>query len=113
MKQPRKMRDWLWLAFSRHALIPLLVVETALVVAYIVSANSVTERNSNYLYETAIEELSYSANNYAGHLDTKLGQISTDIRIFGDAVTHALKNTEYTPSAAEIARLHISDSQVL
>ncbi|KFZ29419.1 hypothetical protein IDAT_03430 [Pseudidiomarina atlantica] len=107
------MRDWLWLAFSRHALIPLLVVETVLVLAYLLSANTVTDRNSRYLQSTALEELSYSSDSYAVYLNAKLTSINNDIRVFGDAVTYALENTQGAQAQLQLEDLQLSAEGVL
>lgn len=107
------LQSWLWVAFSRHALIPLLIVESLLVVAYIYSANTVTDRNISYLRETAIEELSFSSERYSDYLDTKLSSIDRGIKLYADAVVSALSNDDYAPSSAETSRLAISELGVL
>lgn len=113
LRKKLTLRSWLWLAFSRHALIPLLIVESLLVIVYIISANTVTDRNISYLRETAVDELSFSSERYSAHLDNKFASIERGVRLYADAVVHALENDNYQPTEDEINRLQISELGVL
>lgn len=111
-QQPITVRQWLWLAFSRHALIPLLVVESVLILVYVLSVQTVNDRNTDYLRQTAIGELEFSANRYAAYLESRLSCVTNGLEIYVDAVTRAFDDDNYQPPAYELARRQYSAENI-
>lgn len=103
-QQPLAVKQWLWLAFSRHALIPLLVVESVLILVYVLSVHTVNERNTSYLRSIAVSELQFSANRYSAYLESRLQGVTDGLEIFVDAVTNAFNDPNYQPPRAELDR---------
>jgi PAS domain S-box-containing protein len=112
MQQPIAVRQWLWLAFSRHALIPLLVVESVLILVYVLSVQTVNDRNTDYLRKTAIGELEFSANRYAAYIESRLSGVTNGLEIYVDAVTRAFDDGNYQPPADELARRQYSAENI-
>ncbi len=103
---------WLWAAFSKHALVPLLIVELLLVLVYVFSVHIVNERSTDYLRETAIDELEFSSRRYSSYLQNKLAAVETNLAIYTDALEQALQDTDYVPPTAEIARRRFNEQGV-
>jgi len=110
--RPTSVRQWLWMAFSRHALVPLLVVESVLILVYVVSVQTVNDRNTDYLRKVAISELQFSANRYATYLDSRLLSVSNGLDVYVDALTQAFTDESYQPPAAELERRAFSAENI-
>lgn len=100
------------MAFSRHALVPLLVVESVLILVYVISVHTVNERNTDYLRKAAISELQYSANRYATYLESRLISVRKGLKIYVDAITEAFTNDRYQPPAEELNRRGFSPENI-
>ena len=54
---PIGLRQWIWRAFVRSALIPLVLVETALIAIYLLTNNAIRDAQIEYLRDTALNDL--------------------------------------------------------
>jgi signal transduction histidine kinase/HAMP domain-containing protein len=68
---------WVWRAYVRNALIPLLLVELLLVAVYLTSHAWSLRRNVAALTEVAQEELSRTADDESGVIEQQLRQVSS------------------------------------
>lgn len=112
LRKPMPARQWLWLAFSRHALIPLLVVECLLIAVYFASIQTVNQRNVDYLRNTAVAELGFSADRYAALVGSQLSSIEQQLRLYRDAILTAFAQQDYQPPADELARRRFNEQGV-
>src|SRR3546814_14119141 len=55
--KPIGLRQWIWRAFVRSALIPPLLVETALIALYLLTTNAIRDVQVEHLRVTAINDL--------------------------------------------------------
>ncbi|MCQ9423681.1 ATP-binding protein [Pseudomonas sp. LJDD11] len=101
-------RHWIWRAFLRTSLVPLVVVEFALLTAYFLANQSILDSQSDYLHQNATRELQASVKQNAHIIDSELDQISSLARLLASTVGTELAETlVYEP-----ARLAISPDGV-
>ncbi|HAV86654.1 MAG TPA: hypothetical protein DCW78_01545, partial [Pseudomonas sp.] len=75
-KSPLGLRQWIWRAFVQSALVPLVLVETALIAIYLLTNNAIRDAQIEHLRETALTDLKVAANLESRVIDEQLGQIS-------------------------------------
>src|SRR5262245_27555297 len=80
-KRETSLLRWVWRAYVRNALVPLLVVELLLVAVYLTSHAWSLRRNVAALSEVARQELSRLAADESAVIDQQLGQVAalTDV----------------------------------
>ena len=105
----------IWWAYFRTALIPLLLVEVALVVVY-VGANKLAQReNTAAIREVADDELTRMASREAVVIDRDLAAIRGDVQIFATAAAGVLEEPapQGAARAEALARYGMSDKGTL
>lgn len=85
------LRQWMWRAFMRSALIPLILVETVLVGAYLVSNQAIRDAQLGYLDNNAIESLAASADQNARIIENQLAHIGNTTTLLARLTEHALQ----------------------
>ncbi|MEE5082845.1 ATP-binding protein [Pseudomonas alliivorans] len=92
-------RRWIWRAFLRTSLVPLVVVELALLTAYFLANQSILDSQSDYLHQNATRELQASVKQNADIVDSELEQISSLSRLLASTVETELAETlPYEPA---------------
>ncbi|MEZ4302727.1 MAG: ATP-binding protein, partial [Polyangiaceae bacterium] len=81
---------WIWRAYFRTALVPLLLVEVALVMVYVAANNLARRENADAIREVAHDELSRLASREAALIDQELSGFRADVQVFSDAAARAL-----------------------
>ncbi len=92
---PRKPKSqplfrWIWHAFSRTALIPLLLVEVVLILGYLAANRFVQRENTAAIRTVATEELSRIATREAVLLDQELSAVTGGVKLLTEEVERAL-----------------------
>ena len=80
----------IWWAYFRTALVPLLLVEVALVVVYVGANKLAQQENTKAVREVADDELSRIASREAVVIDRDLAAVRGDVQVFAKAAAHAL-----------------------
>lgn len=106
------LRQWIWQAFLRSALIPLLLVETVLIGVYLLSNLAIRDAQIEHLQQSALEHLSVSAQREVELIDRRLRDVERQAQIFRKAVAHALENPGFQPDELERARHVLSKDGV-
>jgi hypothetical protein len=94
---------WLWLSYARTALVPLLLIEIALVVTYLVTHNIMAEANVSVMREEARNRLIGLVGDQGAVIGAKLDTVMSHTAIFRQAAEHVLANPA-EPAPAEAAR---------
>ena len=81
---------WVWRAYVRNALVPLLVVELLLVAVYLTSHAWSLRKNVAALTEVARQELSRIANDESTVIEQQLGTVSALTEVLRRQATDAL-----------------------
>ncbi len=89
-KRETSLLRWVWRAYVRNALVPLLVVEVLLVVVYLTSHSWSLRRNVDALSEVARQELSRIASDESAVIEQKLGQVAALTEVLRRQATAAL-----------------------
>lgn len=87
-------RQWIWRAFLRTSLVPLVMVEIALLTAYFLANQSILDSQIDYLHQNAIRELQASVQQNAKIVEDQLKQISTLSRLLARTVEAELAETQ-------------------
>lgn len=98
------LRRWIWRAFVQCALIPLILVESVLIGAYLLSNAATRDAQLGHLEERARQSLESDAQREAEVVDWRLWSVEKQTRIFREAVVHALQNERFQPDEVERAR---------
>ncbi len=98
------LRAWIWRAFVHSSLIPLILVESVLIAAYLLTNVAIRDAQIGYLEESAIHELGAAVNRESSIIDSRLNAIEMQTRLYRDATAHALFDTGFTPDEIEVAR---------
>ena len=72
---PIGLRQWIWRAFVRSALIPLVLVETALIAIYLLTNNAIRDEQIEYLRDTALNDLQAAVSLESRLVSEQLSQI--------------------------------------
>ena len=71
------LQQWIWRAFIRSALVPLVLVEAALIAIYLFSNSEIRDEQTAYLRQTALTELSGAARLEARVINARLEQVAS------------------------------------
>lgn len=108
VKPPVGLREWIWRAFLKSALIPLILVETVLIAVYLLTNSAIRDTQIGYLRDAAIAELQASAVAEARIIELQLEQIAALTDTYRQLTTQALLGPT-PPRAPELA---LTDSGV-
>lgn len=90
---------WLWRVFVQGALIPLILVETVLIAAYLISNQSVRDAQVDYLHRTAASDLRNAVSQQAFFVEGQLAQVGRQAQLLATMTEQALTDT--VPSERE------------
>ncbi|QKL00790.1 PAS domain S-box protein [Pseudomonas sp. NY5710] len=98
------LRQWMWRAFMRSALIPLILVETVLVGCYLLTNQAIRDAQLGYLDRSANQSLAASAEQNARIIENQLKHIGDTASLLARLTTLVLQ----TPTPATTESLAIS-----
>lgn len=84
------LREWIWRAFVRGALIPLVLVESVLIAVYLIANTSIHKAQTNYLREVAHSELDMASHRESYLIDSQLKEIGQLAELYRHLTTQAL-----------------------
>src|SRR5262245_44294402 len=96
---------WVWRAYVRNALVPLLVVELLLVAVYLMSHAWSLRRNVAALTEVAQQELSRISGDESGVIEQQLGQVAALAEVLRRQTAAALAAPALRPRDRQRLRL--------
>ncbi len=102
---------WVWRAYVRNALVPLLVVELLLVAVYLTSHAWSLRRNVSALSEVARLELSRIADDESAVIEQQLGQVAALTEVLRRQTTAALSSP--APRSRDRERLRLQPTGAL
>jgi len=102
---------WVWRAYVRNALVPLLVVELLLVAVYLTSHGWSLRRNVAALTEVARDELSRSADDESDAIEKQLGQVAALTEVLRRQAAAAIAAPARRPG--ERARMRLQSTGAL
>lgn len=95
---------WMWRAYFRAALIPLLIVETALIAIYLVTNSLARDRNIDSIQQVANEELQRIVQRESVVIQKQLQAVSQVTNVYRKQAERVLLDTDYTPPSDEVER---------
>lgn len=98
------LRAWMWRAFAQSALIPLVLVETALIAIYLLTNSSIRDTQIEHLRQNALNQLSSTAQQEAQLASGRLKTISQLARLYGEQVQSVLLRDDYLVDELERRR---------
>ena len=100
MQQPAGIsaQKWIWRAMVRSALVPLVLVETVLIAAYLISNNMIRDANMSYLYQKVDSELQIVTQQAADVIHEQLLAVSRQAEIYRTEVQRVLTNEHFPNS---------------
>jgi signal transduction histidine kinase len=110
-KTETSLLRWVWRAYVRNALVPLLVVELLLVAVYLTSHAWSLRRNVDALSEVARQELSRIAGDESAVIEQKLGQVAALTEVLRRQTVAALALP--TPRTRDRTRLRLQPNGAL
>ena len=110
-KRETSLLRWVWRAYVRNALVPLLVVELLLVAVYLTSHAWSQRRNVDALSEVARQELSRIASDESAVIEQKLGQVAALTEVLRRQIVAALAVP--APRTRDRRRLHLQPNGAL
>ena len=84
------LQRWIWRAFVRSALIPLVLVEAALIAIYLFSNAAIRDEQTSYLRQAALTELSSAAQLETRVINSRLEQLAALTDGYRNLVAEAL-----------------------
>lgn len=95
MDRPRTLglRQWIWRAFVRSALIPLVLVEVALIAIYLLTNGAIRDAQIRHLRESALADLQVSVQMEARIIDQHLRQVAATTELYRNLTREALEET--------------------
>lgn len=84
------VRQWIWRVFAQSALIPLLLVETVLIAAYLLANSSIRDAQIEHLRETALADLQASAALESRIVDEQLAKVDALTNLYRNLTAQAL-----------------------
>ncbi|OWJ98634.1 histidine kinase [Pseudomonas sp. A46] len=106
------LRQWIWRAFVQSSLIPLILVESVLITAYLLTNSAIRDSQVEYLQQSALEDLSSAVVREGKVIDMRLQGIEVPTRLFRDAIARALQDTSFQPDELERQRHVLSNDGV-
>lgn len=115
MQDTRKtsLRSWMWRAFVQSSLIPLVLVETVLIAAYLLTNSSIREAQIEHLRQTALTDLQSAARQEGRLINERLRTISRTTQLYGEQIREVLLREDYLVDDLERRRHAYTDSGVL
>lgn len=106
MQDTRKttLRRWMWRAFVQSSLIPLILVETVLIAAYLLTNSSIREAQIDHLRQTALTDLQSAAQQEGRLINERLRAISRTTRLYGEQIREVLLREDFRVDEAERRR---------
>ncbi len=105
-------QKWVWRAMVRSALVPLVLVETVLIAAYLISNNMIRDANMAYLYQKADSELQIVTQQAAEVIHEQLLSVSRQVEIYRNEVQRVLSNDRFLISDTEKANYAVMPNGV-
>ncbi|WP_395847439.1 ATP-binding protein [Cystobacter fuscus] len=109
---PRSVLQFIWGAYLRSALVPILLIELVLIAAYIITNEVTREQNLATLERLATEQLMTTAQQQAALIGQQLALAARGVDVLRRQAQRALR-TPYVPDAAERARYALSPEGAL
>ncbi len=103
--QKQSLFRWIWRAFFRTALTPLLLVELVLVLAYVASNNLVRDENLAAIRVVAGNEVTDIATRQSVSIDQDLRNVHASVGVLADGVTRAFTEPLHLTDEAKAAAL--------
>jgi len=94
---------WAWRSFVTTTLVPLLIVELALLAAYLLTSTFTYDRNVVMLERVARDALEQTVRREVELAESRLVEVRNAVALFAEHTAVAL-DTPYTPPARELAR---------
>ncbi len=100
--KPIGLRQWIWRAFVRSALIPLVLVETALIAIYLLTNNAIRDAQVEHLRETALNDLQAAVSLESRLISEQLSQVSSLTQLYRNLTAQTLQSEapQQTPNLA-------------
>ncbi len=106
--KPIGLRQWIWRAFVRSALIPLVLVETALIAIYLLTNNAIRDAQVEHLRETALNDLQAAVSLESRLISEQLSQVSSLTQLYRNLTAQALQSV----APGQVPELALSDEGV-
>lgn len=106
--KPIGLRQWIWRAFVRSALIPLVLVETALIAIYLLTNNAIRDAQVEHLRETALNDLQAAVSLESRLISEQLSQVSSLSQLYRNLTAQALQGV----APGQVPELALSDEGV-
>jgi len=106
--KPFGLRQWIWRAFVRSALIPLVLVETALIAIYLLTNNAIRDAQVEHLRETALNDLQAAVSLESRLISEQLSQVSSLTQLYRNLTAQALQGV----APGQVPELALSDEGV-
>jgi len=106
--KPIGLRQWIWRAFVRSALIPLVLVETALIAIYLLTNNAIRDAQVEHLRETALNDLQAAVSLESRLISEQLSQVSSLTQLYRNLTAQALHGV----APGQVPELALSDEGV-
>jgi signal transduction histidine kinase/ActR/RegA family two-component response regulator len=113
MDKTVSLQQWMWKAFLQSALIPLILVETVLVAAYLLTNIAIRDAQTAHLREAAVVDLKAATAQESLLISQRLQGVAELAALFGQQVAEVLARDVYLDDASERSRLAHTDSGVL
>ena len=107
------LRGWMWRAFVQSALIPLVLVETVLIAAYLLTNSSIREAQIEHLRETALTDLKGAAQQEAHLVSERLSTIARLTSLYSEQTAHVLQQDAFLADETERQRHARTEDGVL
>lgn len=96
--QQQSLKKWLWVAFRQHALIPIILIESVLLMTYIATNHITTAKTNDELRSLALTESNQVADREADILSQQLQSVTEHLQSYtatiGDALQHPVSDAE-------------------
>ncbi len=106
--KPIGLRQWIWRAFVRSALIPLVLVETALIAIYLLTNNAIRDAQVEHLRQTALNDLQAAVSLESRLISEQLSQVSSLTQLYRNLTAQALQGV----APGQVPELALSDEGV-
>ncbi len=106
--KPIGLRQWIWRAFVRSALIPLVLVETALIAIYLLTNNAIRDAQVEHLRETALNDLQAAVSLESRLISEQLSQVGSLTQLYRNLTAQALQGV----APGQVPELALSDEGV-
>ncbi len=106
--KPIGLRQWIWRAFVRSALIPLVLVEAALIAIYLLTNNAIRDAQVEHLRETALNDLQAAVSLESRLISEQLSQVSSLTQLYRNLTAQALQGV----APGQVPELALSDEGV-